>query len=284
MANLKNQDKTRHGSLEFPMEIYQEYVENNNINHIFWHWHNSIQFCLLKKGAVCFHINNDALEMKTGDILFINSGVLHNVINQDNVVSYYSCYNIEPELLYTYPGNIINTKYFYPIIEDDKVDYCLIRQNDIFYQEIYENLIAIYNYFQVKDELKIYISLLSVWDILYHHYFKFSNHYDNERIKQVISYVENHYDEKLTLENIANEVGVSKNYLCRDFKKRVRCSIFDYITNYRILKSLELLKKDLTITEISYQCGFNSPSFFIKKFKEKMNMAPNKYRQLNRKK
>lgn len=62
---------------------------------------------------------------------------------------------------------------------------------------------------------------------------------------------------------------MAKTYCCREFKRQMDCTVFDYLINYRILKSIELLKNHHSITEIAYAYGFHSTSYFIKKFKEK---------------
>ncbi|SDI36889.1 Helix-turn-helix domain-containing protein [Alteribacillus persepolensis] len=60
----------------------------------------------------------------------------------------------------------------------------------------------------------------------------------------------------------------------------LRKTPFDYVTDYRIQKSLILIQQpDSNVTEVAYEAGFNSTSYFISKFRKKMNMTPLAYKK-----
>lgn len=86
--------------------------------------------------------------------------------------------------------------------------------------------------------------------------------------------------EKIELNDLAKEVNLSKSTCCREFKKYMNCTIFEYIINYRLVASSNLLiTTNNSISDIAYQCGFGSTSYFIEKFKMKTGVSPSIYRR-----
>lgn len=68
---------------------------------------------------------------------------------------------------------------------------------------------------------------------------------------------------------------------CRVFKEALGCTIVEYLTGYRIEKSLSLLRDpDLSVTETGYAVGFTDASYFIRKFREIMGCTPRQYRNM----
>ncbi|MEE1227446.1 MAG: helix-turn-helix transcriptional regulator [Lachnospiraceae bacterium] len=98
--------------------------------------------------------------------------------------------------------------------------------------------------------------------------------------KLIISYMAQHYSEKITLEDFARTASYSPNECCRVFKKYTGESIFSYLRSYRLEQSAYLLSgTKLPVTEIAYSCGFSSTSYYIEYFKRQFGMTPLKYRQ-----
>jgi len=101
------------------------------------------------------------------------------------------------------------------------------------------------------------------------------------RTSQIIRYIEKHYAEDVTITEIAKELGVSASFLSRIFKKEIGIPIHEYLNQYRISKSLSLLKTH-TITEVGYICGFCDNSHFISIFKKYIGTTPMQYKKQHR--
>lgn len=98
--------------------------------------------------------------------------------------------------------------------------------------------------------------------------------------QQAIEYISNHYNEKTTVEKIADNLGYSGIYLAKKFKKDTGKSIYTYITEYRISKSTIFLKEGYNVTETCYSVGFGDCSNFIRTFKKVIGISPYKYKKL----
>lgn len=102
-----------------------------------------------------------------------------------------------------------------------------------------------------------------------------------QKLASVHDYVERHFHEDLTLENIASEFYISKYYLTREYKKIYGTTIFQHIINLRINYGKHLLRfSDKSIDEIASLCGFNDQSYFARQFKKAENLTCFAYRKM----
>lgn len=97
----------------------------------------------------------------------------------------------------------------------------------------------------------------------------------NRTIRELISYVNEHYTEKLSLEDAADYVGFSREYFCRFFKQHMGLTFLRYLNEVRISHAGRLLSStDLSISEIMNTCGFTNQTIFNRLFKEIYGMTP----------
>lgn len=104
--------------------------------------------------------------------------------------------------------------------------------------------------------------------------------YKNE-INKALRYIEENYQQKLTLTAIAEHVNFSTNYLCKSFKKEVGMNVISYINELRMKKAGEMLKqRGSMVKEASIQVGIEDQLYFSRLFKKYYNMSPSEYRSL----
>lgn len=98
-------------------------------------------------------------------------------------------------------------------------------------------------------------------------------------IKSVRKYIDDHYAEKLTMEDVAASVSMSPSYLAALFKEKMSMTVHDYLIRVRIEKSIELMsRRDLSIKQVMQQCGIESQSYYNRIFKKMIGVTPGKYR------
>ena len=98
---------------------------------------------------------------------------------------------------------------------------------------------------------------------------------DNPNFNELIDYVENHYNEKLTLDMLADMFGFSRNYICNLFSKHLNTSLSRYITDIRMKKAKEMLSdKTLLLKEIAISLGYKEYYHFYKVFKDYYGYSP----------
>jgi len=98
-------------------------------------------------------------------------------------------------------------------------------------------------------------------------------------ISGIIGYINLHYGEISSIEQIAEHFYVSKYHLCRAFKKAMEITLIDYLSHVRVKNACGLLESSKkSILEISQICGFNSVSYFSKVFRKFVGVSPSVYR------
>lgn len=97
-------------------------------------------------------------------------------------------------------------------------------------------------------------------------------------IKQVLSYMEQHYTETIYTRDIAKELAYNKEHFCRLFKSHFATSFTTYLTQFRIEKAKSLLLQESS-TKVAELCGFSSQSNFAKSFRDHVGITPAKYRK-----
>jgi len=102
---------------------------------------------------------------------------------------------------------------------------------------------------------------------------------DKKFIKKVTVILDKYISENdISVEKISIEIGLSRIHLYRKIKEVTGSSPSEFFKIYKIKKSLPLLKsKNLSISEIAYTCGFSSPAYYAKCFKEVLNVSPSDY-------
>lgn len=102
----------------------------------------------------------------------------------------------------------------------------------------------------------------------------------SQYIGPACTYIDNHYQEHISVDDIASAVGISRSALYRAFMANLSTSPIDYLNEHRVKVSTNLLlHKDLSMKEISFACGFNNPLYYSNVFKKFMGMSPTDYRR-----
>ena len=144
----------------------------------------------------------------------------------------------------------------------------------------------------VIDYLKKHYTLVSADDACLHHCKKTQllspTAYSNtnrqpeleEPIGRIYTYLYNNFREKVVLKDVADFVGQNPTSLCRYFKKSTDKSIFQVLAEIRIEYACKLLaNSDLTITEVAFSSGYNTPTLFFEQFQKIIHLTPAEYRR-----
>ena len=249
------------------------------LNYVPPHWHRSIEFSLVYKGEVCLWINNEKKVIHEREFIFVNSAQIHQLTSTSSDPN--SCEVLLVIISYEYLKHVL------PNIDDLCFD--LDKESDK-KQRIYE----IYDFFyrhthqpQVYDELLINAYLYELLYILMTEFqvviSKRNYFLAKKRQHRILEYIEQHYQEELTLTTLADVCHLNEEYFSRSFKKLFGINFKTYLTNYRLYRSLyDVVNSDITIQEIAIKYGFSNTKSLIGYFKERYGMTPFQYRQQHR--
>lgn len=99
------------------------------------------------------------------------------------------------------------------------------------------------------------------------------------QVKPVLEYIEAHFAEEISLDDLSSAVGMSSKYFCRFFHSITHQTPMDYVNSYRIEQAALLLAStDIPVTQVGLECGFHDSSYFTKVFRRYKKVTPRQYR------
>ena len=275
-----------HGNYAFPVNISLEKIETYEKGVFLWHWHPEIELTLILSGEITYQVDTQTYLLTSGQGLFCNSNALHSghMIDQKNC-SYLSI-TFHPRFLYGYENSILHAKYFHFITRNLAWSSLILDCAVDWQKEILEMMYNIYQLSQTETadfEIQVHQILMKIWHRLYSYFSKQPTHAVKEnqplqRLRDLITYIEAHYNQDISLEEVAKSVNICKSECCRFFKKHMGMTIFDYILYLRIQHSLPLLTECESITAVASKVGFSSPSYYSQIFKRYMKCTPMEYK------
>lgn len=282
----------------YPVELITVDCTLPNAPIIHWHWHDEIEFQYILQGHAYLTCDEDNITVSKGDIIFINQAVRHFVTpaGKDGVI--YCSIVIHPSFILGLGQLELECKYINPIIANRSFGHLLITDNHRLYQQflqLLKQLITLNEEHAAGYELLSKSCILQLWKLLYDQLpvsqpapskitARTANQ-DAQRVKQAMTYIQEHFMEPVTLDDIADSILVSKSECCRCFKRTTGFSPFEYLMRYRIMESAKYMQRKTheSISEIAGAVGFNNTSYFNKVFKKYMDCTPTEYRQSLRK-
>lgn len=245
------------------------------------HWHEDIEFLYVHDGNMDYVVNGKEIRLSAGEGIFVNSKRIHANASRIGEYCVFTYRIIHPSQICGSP--YIIQQYIQPMLSLNSVDYILLNQND-WTKEIIDKLIDLEDKPKASMEIgSIEIGLYAIR--LFYENIDFTEHVKSfspvhmNDFQRMMNYIQEHYMEKLSLEEIAEAGNIGKTLCTKLFKKYVAKTPGEYLISYRITKSIEMLNSsDMSMTDIAYACGFNSASHYTKTFREMIGCTPLKYR------
>ena len=101
----------------------------------------------------------------------------------------------------------------------------------------------------------------------------------NEHVKNACNFIAENFRKNITVNEIANQLHITENHLIKLFKRELNQTPVQYLLELKLVYARNLLlQSDHSVKEISFACGFNTPSYFSKRFFERFGILPNQLR------
>jgi len=254
------------------------------------HWHDDFEFGFVLSGEVEYFINENLMRLYQGDCVFVNSNAIHmakQAAGCDDAVMFSITF---PASLFAGSHNsTIYHKYFAPVLGEALQGF-KISQDHVLGKIIRGKLNEIYSLDRTVFgyELLCLALIIELWkatvDVISGEEISLFDSQGNQRYiqraKEMLSYIHLYYPHPITIDDITKNIGISRSECFRCFKRFTNKNPVEYINEYRLAQAARLLwRTDDSITEVCVACGFASPSYFGKLFKEKYGVSPLKYRR-----
>ncbi|MGG4218460.1 AraC family transcriptional regulator [Paenibacillus jamilae] len=269
----------------FPLKIIIH--SSNEAAYIPRHWHDSIEISYVLSGKIDnIYIDGMNYSSKKGDIVLINSNTIHSFsvakgkgreaitvlipsgfirgnMKDSNSVSF-DCISIfesnEQRLQHFKELRALLDTLFAAYLNQHKDPLVHIHLTSLSYKLVYLLLM----HFKIDNELIP----------------GFNTNKYLERLTLITDYIQENYDQSLSLDSIAQVFGLSPEYLSRFFVKHVGMTLFQYINAIRLEKSFRvLMNTDQSIIQIALEHGFPNEKSFARVFKKVYQVTPHQYRK-----
>ena len=246
------------------------------------HDHSAIEILLTLEGMVTYTIEDKVYQVRKGEILIIPQDTAHSLTMEEGSSRY--LYLFEPDAIMTMRDIKSMAIYFNkPFhLRDGSDAHVRIRELLLRAKDLYEKR-------ELRWNTACYSCILRVYATLGQRYLSGirprtadnMRNMDSEVINAVMTYINNHYREELSLENVAGFAGFSRYYFSRSFKKQTGYSFKDYLCQKRLQVAMDLLiRTNRSMRDVAIESGFGSVATFNRVFREKKGCTPTQYRAI----
>lgn len=229
-------------------------------------WHDELEIELCTEGEGEVLLDGKSYPFCAGDVIIVNSGVLHHTGSSARVV--YTC--LIPRLDLCRTVGLDPTRLcFEPLVRDGELAELITSlaqaETDgstlLFRCELLLRiLLHIQRKYTLPDEKRV------------------ETRPHMQSVREAIALIRRDFSKKITLDAIAKSVYIDKYTLCREFKRATGQTVIEYVNSYRIQNAAQLISGGYTVSEAARACGFENMSFFTRTFKKYMGCLPSGYR------
>lgn len=282
--NLQSAFNTRQYMVSQDFEIY--YYNDHNPPKVSLHSHNYYEFYFFLEGDISIQIGKEIYPIRHGDILLVPPGISHRPVFHSQEIPYrrfvfwisqdYYRHLQQLSLDYVYLIDYVQTSKNY-IFHNDPITFNAVHSKIVrLLEEMHSQRFGRNTQISLcVNDLIFYLNRL-----VYEQNEPCRHSEELDLYQQLIEYIEDHLNENLSLEAIAQEFYVSKYHIAHIFKDRLGMSIHQYITKKRLTFCREAILGKASITEIYQSFGFSDYSSFYRAFKKEFGMSPKEYRDI----
>ncbi|MBR1581147.1 MAG: helix-turn-helix transcriptional regulator [Selenomonadaceae bacterium] len=280
----------RHGTAAFPVVCNQGDLNGPEHYSVMCHWHDSFEIIFAHQGSIVVGADNSIETLNEGAGCFINAGVLHSVRAASTDESVLRSIVFHPRVIGGI-DTIFWQKYSRPLIENRNCRFICFNVESERDREIIELMRDAWLAeleeapgfeFEVRSLLSRLIFKIIEGAAGNEYTLTEGELRDLDRLKTMITFIENNFADNITLKQIAETSSISEGECIRCFKRTTALPPMQFLKEFRLLRASELLRTTrLKIADIAERCGFLDMSYFAKSFKQLMSESPTDYRKNN---
>ena len=270
----------------FPTYIHDGYIFPGCTWERVPHYHDDVEFISVHSGSMGYSVDGTNIILKKGDTIFVNSDRIHYSFSTENRVTRYVIAVMHPSIICS--SFAVETKAIKPVITDRSVPFIHFKSED-FDAPAVQNILREMAKDAVENEFLITKYFFELWDIIMH---RFTDAYrvhishieegdsHNAKLKAMMIFIDGHYNEQITLKDIAEAGCVSQSLCNQIFNKLTEKSPVEYLMHYRSRKVADLLQAgNMSMSEIAEITGFSGASYMAETFKKFYKMSPRDFRK-----
>lgn len=286
VTNEEQRELAEHGTAAFPIACYHDDLIREEV---VWHWHEELELILVSEGTSLVVVGSERYTISEGNGIFINSGVLHAAYAADTHACRFHSIVFHPRLVGGSRDSIFWQKYLQPLLKDTSCGAVYYDRKVEWQRESLDALEKAWQAcaqekegfeFYAREMLSQIVFRLSDKSVGTQTFVSEKSMRNEERMKNMLQYIHEHYMEELNTVQIAESASISVSECLRCFHALIGTTPIQYVKQYRILCAAGLLKStSMKVVDIGMNCGFQDMSYFSKTFKEMRGCTPQQYRK-----
>lgn len=273
-----------HGTKEYP---YDQYFIRN-VRHPFQfpvHWHDELEIIYIRQGILHVSIEGQDYAGHSGSIFIVNPRELHFMGSDDLSVAYFTLlFPLEFISFQTMDG--LESDLLMPL-RSGQLQFPREISDPVLLKElcdILENIVLLnQEASSLHCQIETRLFLLKILNLMEKHHLLLTSSLPGSQInlqREMLSYIQEHFTEKLSLKELSFKFHLSEKYISRYFKEHFKLTFSDYVNHLRLTCAKRLLETTkLPVTEVALCAGFPNVSHFIRMFKRQYGSSPLKYRK-----
>lgn len=254
-----------------------------------FHWQDGFELIYIKRGEGLVQVDFEVYEAKEGDIFVVLPQHPHGVRQREDKRMEYENIIFDESFFGSDVLDVCRQKYLQPLLEERLSFPVRIGREHERHEKISAFLDMADDFcdkrprgyeFGVRGSIQLFFSEL--FALSEEREENFPEKKSIQRMKTALTYMEEHFDKTITVEEMANVCGYSSSHFMRWFKKMTGTGFGQYLIGFRLEKAAIWLRTtEDSVLEISERAGFNNLSNFNRLFKKKYKMTPLEFRKLS---
>ncbi len=273
---------------DFPVRGYDESFNEFAGHEVAWHWHDEIEVIKVYQGSTLVECCDQKFLLHSGDGILINVNVLHHLTLQSPEDCKIINLEFRPAFVGGTENSVIYRRYVLPVITCENFLASPLIQTVGWQQQTLNDIRQAYTVYQQAVpgyEIQVQTLLMDMWRMFFcNSNFsstdKHVNSLQQTRLKQMLSFISENYQDKITISQLASIASISESECYRCFQKNLSLSPMNYLLNLRMQKAAELiLRGALSITQICSEVGIQNPSYFTRQFRKIYHCTPSEFKK-----
>lgn len=245
-----------------------------------YHYHDFHKIVIFISGNVQYFVEGKSYDLKPYDLVLVNRNDMHRVLVKNDVPYERIIVYISPSFINAYLTNDYNLGYCFEKAKEKKSN--VLRIQSLEKSALFRTTTRLEHSFEDSDYAgDLYRQILFLEFMIQLNRAAIKNHLDylstelyNEKVTQLITYINEHLTQHLSIDELAEKVYLSKYYMMRLFKEETGFTIGQYINQKRLLLARDLLSMGESVNEACYQSGFQEYSTFSRAYKKEFGESP----------
>lgn len=259
-------------------------LHDPKLNHLFyWHFHPEFELVYIEGASATRHVGSHISQFIDSDLVLIGSNIPHLNFDYGVTTSYRKeVLHVKPSFKEDFISQMPELQSIERLLELSKYGLAFSGQTKTEVGELLKelHLLPPFEFFMQSITILKKLAQSSTFDLL--HTKPYINRYskkEQERIREIYALIDERYQNKITVDEVAALCNLTKSAFCRYFKKATGNTFISFLNQYRISQAKRLLLIGKNISETCYECGFESLSYFNRAFKKVTGENPSAFKK-----